>query len=120
MGLFTEREKLTDYKKENWWLRLTIVVTTLTLISTLVYYNKQTTQQVNVKSLSDSIAYYKTKCDSLSIENRNITNFGDSVRDELFIKHTIIGRYEMGMDFLKERRPNEHNLMMHFINTQTE
>ena len=106
MGLFTEREKLTDYKKENWWLRLTIVVTTLTLISTLVYYNKQTTQQVNVKSLSDSIAYYKTKCDSLSIENRNITNFGDSVRDELFIKHTIIGRYEMGMDFLKERRPN--------------
>ena len=120
MGLFTEREKLTDNKKENWWLRLTIVLITLVSLSTLSYYNRQMMDQVNVKLLSDSLAYYKTKCDSLSIENRYIKNFGDSVRDELFIKHTIIGRYEMGMDFLKERRPNEHNLMMNYINTQTE
>jgi hypothetical protein len=107
-------------KDENWWLRLTIVVISLTLLSTLVYYSKQTNQQVNVKLLSDSVAFYKTKCDSLLIQNKNITNFSDSIRDELFIKHTIIGRYEMGMDFLKERRPNEHNLMMNYINTQTE
>jgi hypothetical protein len=119
MALKIKKMKLLK-KDENWWLRLTIVAISLTLLSTLVYFSKQTTQQMNVKLLSDSVAFYKTKCDSLLIENRNVTNFSDSVRDELFIKHTIIGRYEMGMDFLKERRPNEHNLMMNFINTQTE
>ena len=44
----------------------------------------------------------------------------DSLQSELFIQRVTIGRYELGLDFLKERRPNEHNLLMHYINTQTE
>jgi hypothetical protein len=44
----------------------------------------------------------------------------DSLSNELFIQKNIVGRYEMGLDFLKERRPNEHNLIMNYISTQTE
>ena len=59
----------------------------------------------------------------LSVDSKSIdslTTITDSLQNEVFILQTQNGRYEMGMDFLKERRPNEHNLMMHFINTQTE
>ncbi len=106
-------------KNENWWLRLTIVLITLFSLSTLTYYNKQVSQ-LKVKFASDSTAYFKIKFDSVLVENNNLTKVNDSIRTELFIQQTIVGKYELGMDFLKERRPNEHNLMMHYINTQTE
>lgn len=106
-------------KDENWWLRLTIVIITLISLSTLSYYNRQVTQ-LTTKSTSDSTAFYKFKCDSLSNENKNLTNISDSIRTELFIEQTNVGRYEMGLEFLKERRPNEYNLLMHYISTQTE
>ena len=76
--------------------------------------------QVNVKSLSDSLSYYKFKTDSLLIDNKNLSSFNDSIRTELFIQQNTVGRYEMGFDFLKERRPNEYILLMNYINTQTE
>ena len=58
--------------------------------------------------------------DSLLNENKILINTNDSIRSEIFVKETIIMRYDMGLDFLKERRPNEYILIMNYINTQTE
>ena len=68
-------------------------------------YKSSVTKQI------DSVVVVKT--DSL---NKVV----DSLETDLFNEKVINGKYEMGLDFLKERRPNEHNLVMNFINTQTE
>ena len=74
----------------------------------------------NELKTSTSHAITKKSYDSLLNENRILINTNDSINSELFIKGTIINRYDMGLDFLKERRPNEYILIMNYINTQTE
>ena len=106
-------------KNENWWLRFTIVIVVVISLSVLANYNNQITH-LKAKYQLDSLSYYKLKCDTLLNENKSITLYKDSIENELFIQKNIVGRYELGLDFLKERRPNEHNLLMHYINTQTE
>lgn len=99
-------------KQEYWWLKLTIVIITLFSLSVISIQSREISQlktQVNI----DSTAYYKYKFDSVSVTI-------DSLNTELFIEKNNVGRYEMGLDFLKERRPNEYNLLMHYISTQTE
>lgn len=111
MGLFN--------KNENWWLRFVIVLITIMSLATLSYYNKQITE-IKTNNKIDSLSYYKLKCDTLIIDNQVLVNYKDSIDSELFIQKNIVGRYEMGLDFLKERRPNEYNLLMNYIGTQTE
>jgi hypothetical protein len=88
------------------------------IIMTFEFFEKDREYNEIKSSLSHSVN--KQSYDSLLIENRNLSDFNDSIRTELFIERNTVGRYEMGLDFLKERRPNEYNLVMHFINTQTE
>lgn len=106
-------------KSENWWLRLTIVLITVLSLTTLSFYNKQITE-IKSKSKTDSLSYYKLKCDTLLDQNHIMEIRMDSLYGEWFNEKTINGRYELGLDFLKERRPNEYNLLMHYIGTQTE
>lgn len=73
-------------------------------------YNIINTQKSNINNLTFKLV----KSDSLQSIKL------DSLQSELFIQRVTIGRYELGLDFLKERRPNEYNLLMHYINTQTE
>lgn len=44
----------------------------------------------------------------------------DSLQSELFIQKTIVGRYELGIDYLKERNLKEYLVVKHFIESQTE
>lgn len=99
--------------------RAGIVVSLLgILMMTFAYFEKDREYNEIKDSLSHSIT--KQSYDSLIIENKNLSDFNDSIRTELFIQQNTVGRYEMGLYFLKERRPNEYNLVMNYINTQTE
>lgn len=72
MGMFN--------KSENWWLRLTIVVLTISLLGIYSVSNRESI----------------TKIDNL--ENQN-----DSLQMELFNYKTEVGRYEITLEILKER-----------------
>ena len=44
----------------------------------------------------------------------------DSLQSELFIQKTIVGRYELGLDYLKERNLKNYLVVKYFIQSQTE
>jgi hypothetical protein len=71
-------------KDENWWLRLTIVLISMTALSTLAYYNRQVTQ-IMVKS----------QLDSLKIEN---------LEDSIFQINHESGINELIIDDLNETK----------------
>lgn len=106
---------MTSETKFRAWLTLTLLAL---LFVTFEFFEKDREYNEIKDSLSHSIT--KQSYDSLIIENKNLSEFNDSIRTELFVQQNTVGRYEMGLDFLKERRPNEYNLVMNYINTQTE
>lgn len=100
-------------------LRGALVSSLLMLIFTTFEYFQKDAMYDELKA-STKHTITKQLYDSLLNENKVLINTNDSIRSEIFIKETMIMRYDMGLDFLKERRPNEYNLLMNFINTQTE
>ena len=57
------------------------------------------------------------------VSNKGITaliNQRDSLRDELFISSTIIGRHELSLDYIKERNPQAARNYVYFFEHQTE
>jgi hypothetical protein len=44
----------------------------------------------------------------------------DSLQSELFIQKTIVGRYELGLNYLKERNLKDYLVVKYFIQSQTE
>ena len=100
-------------------LRGSLAFTLLILIFVIFEFFQKDAMYDELK-VSTSHSITKKSYDSLLNENRILTNANDSINSELFVKGTIINRYEMGLDFLKERRPNEYILITNFINTQTE
>jgi hypothetical protein len=44
----------------------------------------------------------------------------DSLQSELFIQRTVIGRYELGINYLKERNLKDYLVVKHYIESQTE
>lgn len=90
-------------RKENWWLRLTIVLITIVALSTLAYYNKQITM-VTGKSSSDSTLFYKNKCDTLQ-------NQVDSLYDENFELSHSNGINELILDELSHHNPKYKNII---------
>jgi hypothetical protein len=44
----------------------------------------------------------------------------DSLQSELFIQRTVIGKYELGINYLKERNLKDYLVVKYFIETQTE
>lgn len=89
MGLFN--------KPENWWLRVTIVVLTISLLGIFVTSNKQTSVKIS------------------DLENQN-----DSLRMELFNHGTVIGRYEITLEILKERDSLAAAKFETILSTETE
>lgn len=108
--------ELNKFKAENFWLRLGLTLMILVYLGSISIVNRQVYQNTKI----DSTSYYKLKTDTLTKIKDSLSYTVDSLNNEVFIRQTIIGRYEMGLDFLKERRPNEHNLVMNYISTQTE
>ena len=101
-------------KSQNWWLKFTVVILFMVMFGMLAVQNRETSelQQFYVK---DSLVTQR-----LTFQVDSLIKANDSLQTELFTQKTIVGRYELGLDFLKERRPNEHNLLMHYIDSQTE
>lgn len=76
-------------KNENWWLRLTIVLVILLSLSTLTYYSKRVTL-LTAKSTSDSTAFYKMKCDSLSIKNDSLVEMNGFYENQIGLRDMVI------------------------------
>jgi len=102
---------LNKFKAENFWLRAGLTSMILIYLGSISIINRGIIAER--KSLIDSTAYYKNKY--LELDNKI-----DSLQTEKFSVEVENGRYELGLDFLKERNPNEYNLVKHFIDTQTE
>lgn len=100
-------------------LRGSLTFTLLVLIFMIFEYFQKDAMYNELK-VSTSQTITRKTYDSLLHENKLLINTNDSIRSELFVKETIIMRYDMGLDFLKEKRPNEYILVMNYINTQTE
>ena len=105
-------------KNGQWWSSMTLISISILLLSTTFMWIVTEKENENLKLQIQKVTSEKQIKDSLTIVSLN--NQIDSLNGEVFIKQTIIGKYEMGLDFLKERRPNEHNLIMNYISTQTE
>ncbi len=105
-------------KNGQWWLSMTLISISVLLLSTTSMWIVTENENKDLKLQLQKGTSEKQIQDSLTIVK--LINEKDSLYNELFIQKNIVGRYEMGLDFLKERRPNEHNLIMNYINTQTE
>ncbi len=105
-------------KNGQWWTSLTLISISILLLSTTFMWMTTEKENKDLKVQLQKGTSEKQIQDSLTIVK--LINEKDSLYNELFIQKNIVGRYEMGLDFLKERRPNEHNLIMNYISTQTE
>jgi hypothetical protein len=88
MGLFTERETLTDNKKENWWLRLLLVLFALIALGSASVMNREVITERQI--LIDSLSYFKLQNDSLKEENEfkdNQIGLRDMIIEEIKIEN---------------------------------
>ena len=58
--------------------------------------------------------------DELEVNNTALSNKADSLKSELFITSTVIGRYELSLDYLKESNPKAAKEFEKFYNHETE
>jgi hypothetical protein len=58
--------------------------------------------------------------DELNVNNTALSNKADSLKSELFITSTVIGRYELSLDYLKESNPKAAKEFEKFYNHETE
>jgi hypothetical protein len=58
--------------------------------------------------------------DELNVNNTALSNKADSLKSELFITSTVIGRYELSLDYLKESNPKAAKEFEEFYNHETE
>jgi hypothetical protein len=58
--------------------------------------------------------------DELEVTNTVLSNKVDSLKSEIFITATIIGRYELSLDYLKESNPKAAKEFEKFYNHETE
>lgn len=77
------------------------------------YFIKDGIIKSNTEIITKDFKYYKLQIDSLN-------NQVDSLNQELFIKQATIGRYEMGLDILKEQDLKAADKFQLILNTQTE
>lgn len=87
------------------------VATMLVLLYTIYeQHNIINTQNSSI----DSLTFKLVKSDSLQSIKL------DSLQSELFIQRVTIGRYELGVNYLKERNLKEYLVIKNFIESQTE
>jgi hypothetical protein len=105
MGLFD--------KEENWWLRLVIVLITLTWLSSLSVMNREVITEK--QTLTDSLNYYKLQNDSLrnqydSLYGEHFQSTHDNGIIELIIDElSSTSKYkDLKKDLEKERNSNKY------------
>ena len=57
---------------------------------------------------------------AVSIDNSQKQKAIDSLQEELFIKQTEIGRYELSVEYLKEVNPKAGAQLEHYLSNETE
>ena len=78
-----------------------------------IYGQNKVINEYKSQRFNDSTSYYKVKCDTLQSQV-------DSMYNDLFIQRNTVGRYELGLDYLKERNFKDYSIVKHFIENQTE
>ena len=68
---------------------------------------------------------FRTTCqdrtiEELEVNNTALSNKVDSLKSELFITSTVINRYELSLDYLKELNPKAAKEFEEFYNHETE
>lgn len=87
------------------------VATMLVLLYTIYeQHNIINTQNSSI----DSLTFKLVKSDSLQSIKL------DSLQSELFIQRVTVGRYELGVNYLKERNLKEYLVIKNYIESQTE
>lgn len=102
---------LNKFKAENFWLRAGLTIMIMIWLTSLAVINRGVITER--KSLMDSTAFFKAKCDTL-------LNANDSLYQELFNEKAINGRYELSLDFLKRVNEKGYQQFQNYYNTQTE
>ena len=101
-------------------LRFYVVVATLSFTGLLVnYFNKLE----ELKKTKEELVKYQTDngyIPSGDIEKAQIINERDSLRDELFIRSTEVGRYDVALEIFKEQNKKGADEFELILTTQTE
>jgi hypothetical protein len=105
MGLFN--------KEENWWLRLVIVLITLTWLSSLSVMNKEVITER--QKLTDSLSYYKLKLDTVQIRYDSLydehfqSSHDNGIMELIIDELSSTSKYkELKKDLEKERNSNKY------------
>ena len=106
------------------WALMFVMSSLVALWTTVKYYNEaddlEKEREINTQ-LQTQIVKMANTIDLLS--NKGISrliNERDSLKSELFISSTIIGRYELSLEYLKEVNPKAAKEFEEFLDHQTE
>jgi hypothetical protein len=96
-----------------WWLSITLISVSILLLSTTIMWNTTKKENIELQVQLKNLTSQRQINDSLIIDSLN--RVVDSIQTELFISQTINGKYEMGLYFLKERKPNDYVVIKNYI-----
>ena len=95
------------------WLPITLISISILLLSTTIMWNETERQNKELQVQLKNLTSQKQINDSLVIDSLN--RVVDSIQTELFMLQTINGKNEMGLYFLKERKPNDYMIIKNYI-----
>ena len=101
-------------------LRFYVVVATLSFTGLLVHYSNNLEE---LKKTKEELVKCQTDNGYIpggDIEKVQIINERDSLRDELFIRSTEVGRYDIALEIFKEQNKKGANEFELILKTQTE
>lgn len=96
-----------------WWLSITLISISILLLSTTIMWRETERQNKELQVQLKNLTSQRQINDSLTIDSLN--RVVDSIQTELFILQTINGKNEMGLYFLKERKPNDYMIIKNYI-----
>ena len=71
-------------------------------------------------ALLTTIYFQNERINQFKVEVQTLQTKGDSLHDELFIKHIENGRYELTLDHLQEVNPDAALEFVNYMNHETE
>mgnify|MGYP000872105735 FL=1 len=90
-----------------------VLFITTCLLFLAFYFIKDAMIISNTEIITKDFQYYELQIDSLN-------NQVDSLNADIFNNHTVIGKYEMALELLKEQDPKAADKFKLIFNTQTE
>jgi hypothetical protein len=100
-------------KNGQWWLSITLISISILSLSTTIMWNETKKENRELQVQLKNLTSQRQINDSLTIDSLN--RVVDSIQTDLFTSQTINGKYEMGLHFLLERKPNEYLVIKNYI-----